>query len=243
MSHGVLIVDDHNLLRRGLRSLVAGLPGYEVVGEAAEGKEAIRMAMALKPQLILMDLSMPGMSGIEATLQIKQRLPQTRVLVLTVYDSEEYVREALRAGADGYALKDATYDEFVNAVQLVAGGKKYLSPNVSMHLVDAYLGRGKPSAAHSSWDSLTSRERSILKLVAEGRTNRMAGEYLNISAKTVEKHRANLMRKLGLHNSTELVLVALEMGLIEKRGRPALPPAPAASPATAGRQMADEARL
>jgi len=174
---------------------------------------------------------MPGMNGIEATLLIKQRLPLTRVLVLTVHDSEQYVREALRAGADGYALKDATYEEFINAVQTVASGKKYLSPNVSSHLVDAYLRRSGKPATLDHWDALTSRERSILKLVAEGRTNRMAGEFLNISAKTVEKHRANLMRKLDLHNATELVLAALEMGLIETRGRPANPPEENPAPA------------
>lgn len=219
MSYGVLIVDDHSLLRKGLRSIVAGLPGFEVVGEAADGKEALQVSIAIKPHLILMDLSMPGMNGIEATLLIKQRLPNTRILVLTVHDSEQYVREALRAGADGYALKDASYEEFINALRTVASGKKYLSPTVSSHLVDAYLGRSSQTASRDHWGALTSRERSILKLVAEGRTNRMAGEFLNISAKTVEKHRANLMRKLDLHNATDLVLTALEMGLIEKRSR------------------------
>jgi DNA-binding NarL/FixJ family response regulator len=220
MSYGVLIVEDHNLLRRGLRSIVTGLPGFEVVGEARDGKEAIRVAISLKPHLILMDLSMPGMNGTDATFQIKQRMPNVRILILSVSDSEEYVREALRAGADGYALKDATYEEFGIAIQTVACGKRFLSPAVSIHLVDTYLNAGKRTSSGGNREALTARERSILKLVAEGRTNRMAGEFLNISAKTVEKHRANLMRKLGLANSTELVLVALDMGLIEKRTRP-----------------------
>lgn len=224
MSYKVLIVDDNALLRRGLRFMVGGLPGYEVVGEAADGREAVCSALALEPDLILMDVSMPGMNGLEATFQIKRRLPLTRVLMLTIYDTKEYVREALRVGADGYALKDASCEEFVYAVQVVSAGKRYISPDIAMHLVNAYVTPDKKLLSAGNWEALTSRERSVLKLVAEGRTNRLAGEFLNISAKTVEKHRASLMRKLGLRNATELVLVALEMGLIEKRS--AAQPAP-----------------
>lgn len=218
MKHRTLIVEDHNLLRQGLRSMVNALPDFEVVGEAREGKEAIRQALSLQPDLILMDLSMPGMNGIEATAQIKRRLARIRVIALTAFKSDEYVREALRAGADGYVMKDASYDELLIALRSVMTGKTFLSPDVSGHLVDRFLSRGQGISASRPWDTLTTRERSIFKLIAEGRTNRGAAEYLNLSAKTIEKHRANVMRKLGLRNVAELTLVALEWGLIERPG-------------------------
>lgn len=215
MTFRVLIVENNNLLRHGLRSMITALPGYEVAGEASEGREAIRQAISLHPDLILMELSLPGMNGIEATAQIKKRLPEIRVLVLTAYKSDEYVTEAFRAGTDGYVLKDASYDQFVVAIHVVSSGKKYICPDVSMQLISGLLHGGDTSEAMTSWRRLTARERSILKLVAEGYTNRMAGELLNISAKTVEKHRASLMHKLGLRNVAELTLKALDMGLIE----------------------------
>jgi DNA-binding NarL/FixJ family response regulator len=218
MKSRILIAEDHNLLRQGLRSLVSSLPDFEVVGEGRDGKEAVRQAISLTPDLILMDLSMPGMNGIEATAQIKRRMPGVKIVALTAYKTDEYVREALRAGADGYILKDASYDELVMALRSVIGGKKFLSPDVSGHLVDTYLHGERGEAKAAPWDKLTARERSILKLIAEGRTNRAAAEFLNVSPKTVEKHRANLMRKLGLRNVAELTLVALESGLIERPG-------------------------
>jgi DNA-binding NarL/FixJ family response regulator len=220
MKNSVIIAEDHNLLRQGLRSLVSTLPDFEVVGECKDGKEAVRLAQSMEPALILMDLSMPGINGIEATAQIKRRQPAIRIIALTSYKSDEYVREALKAGADGYVLKDASYDELVMALRSVIGGKKFLSPDVSGALVDNYLhGSSRPAEAKAApWEKLTARERSILKLVAEGRTNRAAAEYLNVSPKTVEKHRANVMRKLGLRNVAELTLIALESGLIERPG-------------------------
>lgn len=221
MKHRILIVEDHNLLRQGLRSLVSTLPDFEVIGEARDGKEAVRQALALTPDLILMDLSMPGMNGMEATAQIKRRLPQIRVIALTAYKTDEYVREALRAGADGFVLKDASYEELVLALRHVAIGKRFLSADVSSQLVDTLLHGAQTtssSQAAAPWELLTPRERSILKLIAEGRTNRAAAEYLNVSPKTVEKHRASVMRKLGLRNVSELTLVALESGLIERPG-------------------------
>ena len=145
-------------------------------------------------------------------------MPGVKIVALTAYKTDEYVREALRAGADGYILKDASYDELVMALRSVIGGKKFLSPDVSGHLVDTYLHGERAEAKAAPWDKLTARERSILKLIAEGRTNRAAAEFLNVSPKTVEKHRANLMRKLGLRNVAELTLVALESGLIERPG-------------------------
>jgi DNA-binding NarL/FixJ family response regulator len=140
------------------------------------------------------------------------------VLILTVFKTEEYVREALRVGADGYVLKDASYEELLVALRSVARGKTYLSPDVSGHVVDSFLNPDHVSPRHTPWQQLTTRERSILQLIAEGRTNRLTAEFLNVSPKTVEKHRSNLMRKLGLKNSGELILVALEMGLIQRPG-------------------------
>jgi DNA-binding NarL/FixJ family response regulator len=221
MKKRVLIAEDHNLLRQGLRSLVSTLPDFEVVGEARDGKEAIHQAVALKPELILMDLSMPGMNGMEAASQIKRRMPEVRIIALTAFKTDEYVREALRAGADGYVLKDASYDELVMALRRVSSGKRFLSADVSGRLIDSLLdGRApRPSTAASGpWEKLTARERSILKLIAEGRTNRTAAEFLNVSPKTIEKHRASVMHKLGLKNVAELTLVALESGLIERPG-------------------------
>lgn len=214
MTHHVLIVEEHNLLRQGLRSIIMGMAGYEVVGEAREGKEAIREALALQPDLILMDISLLGMNGIDATAQIKRRMPHVRIILLTVLMTHEYVREAFRVSADGYILMNASCEEFVLAIHTVADGKKFVCPEAASELVDHLFDREDKPIANSPWNKLTARERSILKLVAEGRTNRMAGEFLNISARTVEKHRANLMRKLDLQNAAELILIALNMGLI-----------------------------
>jgi DNA-binding NarL/FixJ family response regulator len=221
MKKRILIVEDHNLLRQGLRSLVSTMPDFEVAGEARDGKEAIHQAQLLRPDLVLMDLSMPGMNGMEAAAQIKRRMPEVRIIALTAFKTDEYVREALRAGADGYVLKDASYEELVMALRRVSAGKRFLSADVSGRLVDTLLHGavgGRSAASSAPWDKLTARERSILKLIAEGRTNRSAAEFLNVSPKTVEKHRASVMHKLGLKNVAELTLVALESGLIERPG-------------------------
>jgi DNA-binding NarL/FixJ family response regulator len=214
MAYRIMIVEDHNLLREGLRSMISAIPGFEVVGDARDGQEAVRNALALKPDLITMDLSMPNMNGIEATLQIKRRDPRVRIVALTAHKSEEYVREMLKAGADGYVLKDTTYEELVTALRSVLGGKMFLSPEVSGQVVNSYLSGDTADKPHNPWE-LTSRERSIARLVAEGRTNRTAAEVLHVSPKTVEKHRASLMHKLGLRSATELVLMALQEGWVE----------------------------
>jgi DNA-binding NarL/FixJ family response regulator len=213
-----MIVEDHHLLREGLRAMVAALPDFEVIAEAKDGKEAVWHAVALQPDLILMDLSLPRVTGIEATLQIKERLPRVRIIALTAFKTEEYVHEALRAGVDGYVMKDVSYEELLAALRSVMAGKKFLSPDVSGQLVSTFLHRGTAPRPVSPWEKLTVRERGILKLIAEGRTNRRAAEILNVSPKTVEKHRGSLMRKLGLCTVGELTLVALERGLIERPG-------------------------
>jgi DNA-binding NarL/FixJ family response regulator len=218
MKNRILIAEEHNLLRQGLRAMINALPDFEVVGEARDGNVAIQEALQLQPDLVLLDLSLPILSGIEATGQIKRRMPQIRVLAMSAHKTDEFVRHALRSGADGYLMKDSSYDELVMALRSVMDGKKFLSPEVSGHLVDTFLNGNKARTQSTPWEKLTARERSILKLVAEGHTNRGAAEFLSVSPKTVEKHRASLMRKLGLRNVAELTLVALESGLIERPG-------------------------
>lgn len=212
----ILIVDDHTLMRAGLRALLSQEPDIEIVGEADNGRDAVRAIMTHVPDLVLMDLNMPGMNGIEAIVDIKRRYPDTRVLVLTLHRTEEYIHESLRAGADGYILKDATHDELRIAVRSVLNGKTYLSPDISAKVINGYMGAGsnKPFGSASSWDTLTHREREVLKLVAEGRPNKHIAEYFCLSIKTVEKHRSNLMKKLDLHNASMLTAYAIEKGLV-----------------------------
>lgn len=210
----LLIVEDHTLLRAGLSALLSQDTDIEIVGEAVNGRDAIKAVGALSPHLVLMDLNMPGMNGLEAILDIKRRYPVTRVLVLTIHKTEEYIHESLRAGADGYILKDATHDELRVAVRSVLNGKSYLSPDISAKVINGYLGTSQASAGSQLWNSLTHREREVLKLVAEGHPNKFIAEYYCLSVKTVEKHRSNLMKKLDLHNTAMLTAYAIEKGLL-----------------------------
>lgn len=214
LKHRILIVEDHALLRQGLRALLTSDPNIEVVGEAENGRDAIRLAGSLLPELILMDISMPGINGPEAIVEIKKRYPGTKALVLTVHKAEEYIREALKAGADGYILKHATHDELMLAIRSVLNGKTYLSPDIAVKVVSGYLDGGKNINPVSAWDTLTLREREVLKLIAEGHGNKHVANYLCLSIKTVEKHRSNLMRKLDLHNASVLTAFAIENGVI-----------------------------
>jgi DNA-binding NarL/FixJ family response regulator len=210
----ILIVDDHTLLRAGLRALLSQDPDIEIVGEADNGRDAIRAVGQLAPHLVLMDLTMPGMNGIEAVTEIKRRYPDVRILVMTLHKAEDYIHASLKAGADGYILKDATQEELRVAIRSVLLGKTYLSMDVSAKVVTGYLGGGKSSGASSVYDSLTHREREVLKLVAEGKSNKYIAEFLNLSVKTVEKHRSNLMSKLDVHNASGLTAYAIEKGLV-----------------------------
>lgn len=210
----ILIVEDHTLLRAGLKALLTQDPDIEIVGEADNGRDAVQMIATLAPNLVLMDLSMPGMNGIEAIRDIKRRSPETRVLVLTIHKTDEYILESLRAGADGYILKDATHDELRVAIRSVLNGKTYLSPDVSGKVINGYLGAGNSPGTSSAWDTLTHREREVLKLVAEGHPNKFIADYYCLSVKTVEKHRSNLMKKLDLHNAAMLTAYAIEKGLV-----------------------------
>lgn len=209
MKCSVLIVDNHAILREGLRALIAAEADFSVAGDADNGRDAVRLAVELEPGITLMDLSMPGTSGIQAIADMKRRVPATKILVLTIHDTEEYVRAALDAGADGYALKDDSHAELMIAIRGILAGKTYLSPNVCGGVVDAYL-RGAPQVTEkSSWGLLTQREREVLKLIAEGNKNKEIAEYLSLSPKTIEKHRANLMRKLGLSNVSAVTTYAI----------------------------------
>jgi DNA-binding NarL/FixJ family response regulator len=212
--HRILIVDDHTLLRAGLKALLIQDPNIEVVGEAENGRDAVRAVGQLAPNLVLLDLTMPGMNGIEALTQIKQRYPEVRVLVMTLHRTEEFIHASLQAGADGYILKDATHDELRVAIRTVLQGKTYLSTDVSGKVVSGYLAGGKTSSAGSVYDTLTHREREVLKLVAEGKSNKEVAEFLSLSVKTVEKHRSNLMAKLDVHNASGLTAYAIEKGLL-----------------------------
>lgn len=210
----VFIVEDHTLLRAGLRALLKQESNLEIVGEADNGRDAIRAIGTLLPNLVLMDLSMPGMNGIEAILDIKRRNPETRILVLTIHKTDEYIHESLRAGADGYILKDATHDELLVAIRSVLNGKTYLSPDISDKVIHGFLGTGRTTSVGNCWEALTHREREVLKLIAEGHPNKYIADYLCLSIKTVEKHRSNLMKKLDLHNASTLTSYAIEKGLV-----------------------------
>lgn len=210
----ILLAEDHTILREGLRSLFAGEPDLEVVGEAADGHQAVQQANALQPDLVLMDLSMPRMNGTEAISAIKRRHPEIKIIVLTNHKAEEYVRAALDAGAGGYVLKDDSRLELLTAIRSVATGHSYLSPGVCSQVVSGFLGRAASPSSATTWDTLTEREREVIKLVAEGYKNREIAECLSVSIKTVEKHRSNLMRKLDLHSASALTTYAIENGLV-----------------------------
>lgn len=212
----LLLVDDQELLRIGLRAVFEKIETFEVVGDCRDGRDALQLAASAKPDVVLMDIALPGVGGLEVTAQLKRRMPQVRVMLLTRFRTGEYLREALRVGADGYILKDTTLDQLLLAVRSVSAGKKYISPDVADHVVDSFLHPEKAAGSHSPLEVLTSRERTIMQLIAEGRTNRSVAEFLNVSPKTVEKHRGNLMHKLGLTSAAELMLVAMEMGFIQR---------------------------
>jgi DNA-binding NarL/FixJ family response regulator len=210
----VVLVEDHILLRAGLRALLSQDPDIEVVGEADNGRDAIRLIGQLAPHLVLTDLSMPGCNGLEATVDIKRRYPDVKVLVLTIHKADEYIHASLKAGADGYILKVATHDELRIAIRTVLAGKIYLSPDIAEEVIGRYLGGHEKAAAKTTLDTLTHRERQVLQLVAEGHSNKYIASYLCLSVKTVDKHRGNLMKKLDVHNVAGLTTFAVSKGLV-----------------------------
>ncbi|HEX7736963.1 MAG TPA: response regulator transcription factor [Ktedonobacteraceae bacterium] len=215
MTIHILLADDHTILRAGLKMMLNAQPDMEVVGEAQDGRQALQEALRLHPDIILMDITMPDMNGIEATKQIKRQISDVKVLILTMHENDEYVFQALRAGASGYMLKEAADTELINALHVVQSGFFYLSPTAQSVMVGDYLQRVHAGEEKDSYSSLTEREREILKLVAEGYTNNQIAERLVISPKTVDTHRTHIMDKLNLHSRAELVKYAMRRGLLE----------------------------
>ena len=212
--HRVLIAEDQHLLRSGLCRMVSELDDCCIVGEASGGIEAHRLARQTLPDLILMDLTMPGGSGFEAIAAIKRECPRIRIIVLTVHWSEDHVREALAAGADGYVVKDASFEQLVCEMRLVMQGTRTAGAGVTRISGGAHGSQEDIAHKAQLWNALTGRERTVLRLVVEGHTNRQVGECLSLSPKTIEKHRANLMRKLGIRNLNGLVRLAIDMGVL-----------------------------
>lgn len=210
----VLIADDHLIVREGLRVLLEAEPDIEVVGEAAEGQEAVDRTVELKPDIVLMDITMPGMNGMEATRVIKNRIPDVKVLALTMHENDEYFFEILNAGASGYVIKGGSSAELMSALRAVWQGDVYLHPSMAKKLLGDYLHLAKAGQDKEQYDGLTEREREILTSVAEGRTNQEIADLLVLSASTVQTHRANIMAKLGLHSRTDLVKYAIRRGFI-----------------------------
>ena len=212
----IVIAEDYTIIREGLKSLIESLSGFEVVGEAEDGREAIACAERLSPDLILMDLSMPKTDGITAIKEIKRCCSEIKILALTVHKTEGHVRMALEAGADGYILKDATSQELESAINSIISGKPYLSPDISGGIISGYLLGMKSEQPASVIGALTPREVEIMKLIAEGYKSKEIAEYLTISFNTVDKHRANIMKKLDLHSAAALTAMAIKEGIVDK---------------------------
>jgi two-component system response regulator NreC len=213
----LLLVDDHEIVRAGLRMLFSAEPEVDIIGEASSGEEAIVAVQDLGPDVVLMDVGMPGIGGVEATRRIKASHPQTAVLALTMHEDEEYFFEMLAAGASGYVPKRAAPDDLMSAIHIVRQGDVYIYPSLARLLVKDFLHRSEASAPETR-EELTPREQEVLTYIAEGYSNREIADALVISVKTVDRHRENLMRKLQLHNRVELVKYAIEKGLISVGG-------------------------
>ncbi len=209
----IILADDHPIVRRGLRSVLEAEKGFSLIGEAGDGLEAVRMVENLQPDILITDMMMPGLTGLEVTRQVKHRVPKTKIIILSMHASESYVLEALRNGANGYVLKDTVSEELVAAIRDVIAGRRYLSSQLSERAIETYILKAE-STIEDSYDSLTTREREVLKLAAEGSTNNEIAERLFISPRTAETHRANLMKKLALSNHTELIRYAIRRGVL-----------------------------
>lgn len=213
--HKILIVDDHTIMRDGLQALLSSDPNYEIVGTLADGKSAIQSVATLEPDVILMDLTMPGTSGIDAIKEIKRRNPRIRIIALTFHKEDKYIHATLEAGADAYVLKDDSRTELFTALSSVIRGKSYLSPSICDRVVAGYLAGGVDGNSETpSWEVLTRREREVIKLIAEGMKTKEIATYLSLSPKTVEKHRTNLMRKLDLHSVSAVTVYAIQNGFV-----------------------------
>jgi DNA-binding NarL/FixJ family response regulator len=210
----ILLADDHTILRDGIRSLLEDEPDMVVIGEAENGHQVVRMACQLKPNVVLMDIAMPLLNGLEATRQITRSCPDAKVLILSMHENEEYIRQVLTIGAMGYILKDAAARDLINAIRAVNRGEAVLSPAITRLVIEDYLRWGDIQPQDHT-DGLSPREREVLQLIAEGYTNKQIAEILSISIKTVQTHRANLMGKLDLHNRGDLIKYAIQKKIIE----------------------------
>ena len=210
----ILITDDHTLIRRGITSLLNAQPDMEVVGEASNSEEALQAMSKEAPDIVLMDISMPGINGLEVTKSIRARFPQTRVLMLTMHDREDYLFQAMRAGAAGYILKGADVQDLLSAIRSVHAGEVYLYPTVTTKLLADYLRRVETGENRTSYDGLTDREREVLRLIAQGKTTGEIATVLFLSRHTVETHRDHIMQKLDLHRKAELIKYAIRKGLV-----------------------------
>ncbi len=210
----ILLADDHTVMRTGLRLLLERNPGFQVVGEAANGREAIDAAAALNPDVVVMDVAMPVLNGIDAVSQISARFPKIAAVVLSMHSDESYLLRALKAGARGYLLKDSAESDLVHAIRAVSEGKAFFSPAISRMLIDDYIRQLQQRGGEDSYELLTMREREIFQLLAEGRSSKDVAAVLNLSPYTVETHRGNIMQKLNLHSLPELILYAVRKGII-----------------------------
>ncbi len=208
----VLIADDHTMIRSGIRLLLERESGFEVVGEAADGRQAVTLAFARRPDIIMLDVTMPVLNGIEAARQISVELPNTRIIILSMHSDEGYVLRALKAGARGYLLKDSGESDVINAIRAVSEGKAYFSPEISRMLVEDYIRQHQ--GVEDRYELLSTREREVFQLLAEGKSNKEAATILNLSLYTVESHRTHIFQKLCLHNLPELILYAVRKGVI-----------------------------
>ena len=210
----ILLADDHTVVRKGLRLLLEGQPGFAVVADAADGRAAVALVEQHKPDVVVMDVAMPGLNGIEAARQISAKMPQVAVVFLSMHSDESYVLKALKSGARGYLLKDSAEQDLINAVIAVSEGKAFFSPAISKMLVEDYMRQMQDRKVEDSYELLTTREREVLQLLAEGRSNKEVAMVLNLSLYTVETHRGNILQKLNLHNQAELILYAIRKGVI-----------------------------
>jgi two-component system, NarL family, response regulator NreC len=210
----ILLGDDHTLVRQGFRKILEGRPDWEVVAEASDGRDAVRQAAAVEPDVAVLDIGMPLLNGIEAARQITRRHPNIRVLILSMHSDEAYIIQALKAGARGYLLKDSADVELIRGIAAVAAGKSYFSPAVSRIMLDDYVRRMAEKGIVDRFESLSEREREVFQLIAEGHSNKEIADLLFVSPATVETHRAHILQKLDVHNTAELVLYAVRRGVI-----------------------------
>lgn len=210
----ILLADDHVVMRRGIRALLERQEGFQVIAEAGDGREAVQLAESHSPDVVVADIAMPNLNGIEAARQIAQKSPRTAVVILSMHSDESYVMRALKAGARGYLLKDSPESDLINAILAVHDGKAFFSPAISKMLVEDYMRQLQQRGADDSYELLTMREREVLQLLAEGKANKEVATVLNLSLHTVETHRSNILQKLNLHGTPELILYAVRKGVI-----------------------------